>query len=168
MAECSVSKKDIKFKWVAFKTTQKIGVGGTFNNYTILKNNTGKNIKQVLTGASIEIDTNSVNTKNKARDVKIAKFFFSSMTGGAKITATITSINSKKIDLKVAMNGKSVIVPMTYIKKNSRFIFKGHLDVLDLTLGTQIAAINKACSAKHKKTWNDVELSLMIKSDCKS
>lgn len=154
------SFKQTKVSWVAFKTPAKAGVKGSLPAFSIkAKSNTG--IKDILKSASINIDTTKVATGNKGRDGKIAKFFFSTMSGGKKIDAKVKKLTNKVMTLTITMNGVTKDVPMSYELKGKKFKAKGFIDVLDFGLSDELAAINKACKALHEgKTWADVEIHL--------
>ena len=83
-------------KWTAFKTPAKAGVSGIFKNLGIVERSKAKTMKGLLTGTTYNIDTESVFTKNPDRDKKIAKFFFSTLDGGAKISGEIVGVYPKK------------------------------------------------------------------------
>ncbi|OUR96594.1 hypothetical protein A9Q84_09615 [Halobacteriovorax marinus] len=156
--------KDIQVKWTAFKTPEKVGVGGTFKKVKFASKLKGDSITSVIKKAKFSIDSSSVFTKNSARDMKISKFFFKPMMDGAKIEGEVVSMNAKKVVVLFKMNKKSVKVPLNYTVSNNELKASGTLDVLDFSLNSQLAALNKACFAKHKgKTWSDVDVVLMAK-----
>lgn len=168
----TVDSKDVKVNWTAFKTPAKAGVSGVFKNLGINNRSPDKSLKGILTGATYKIDTESVFTKNPARDKKIAKFFFSTLDGGAQISGKIVGMFPKKkqISLKVKMNNIEKTVPLSYSIKKGILVAKGFVDVFDFSMGDELKALNKACFEKHSgKTWSDVsiELHAKFKKKCK-
>jgi hypothetical protein len=154
-----ISSKDIKIKWTAFKTPSKIGVSGHLDTIWPKGPKQAASIEELIKATSLTIgaDGKSVNTKNKARDIKIAKHFFN----GRKITAIVESYTAKKLVLNVTMLGKTRKVRMSSKLKGNKLKAKGHLDVLDFSMSKQLKALNKACFAKHEgKTWSDVSIEL--------
>ena len=159
----TIKSQDVKLKWTAFKTPLKKGVPGSFNKYGIKKQYSGKTLREALTSVKFSIDTKSVNTKNEARDAKIAKFFFGNMAGD-KITGRLKSWSKKVLTVELTMNGITKDVPLEAEVEGNEFIAEGHIDVLDFSLAKSLAGINKACLELHQgKTWSDVELELKAK-----
>ena len=163
-AKCmEVDKKNIRIQWTAFKTPSKVGVAGTLPAITLKGKNKGTSIRDVSYGMEAVIDTSKVATGNSSRDGKIAKFFFSTMTGGSKILAAVKKIEEKTLTLAVSMNGKTKDIPMSYTVLGNELKAKGVIDVFDWALQDELKAINKACYALHSgKTWNDVVLELTV------
>jgi hypothetical protein len=160
---------DVSVKWVAFKTPSKVGVPGWFKELGLKrKTYSGKNIEDVLTGLTFNIDTSSTYTKNTQRDAKIVKFFFGKMSGN-KISGDIKKANDSEILLELNMNKTKREVPLKVEMKEGKLIASGVMDIFDFNMGKSLKGINKACEQLHLgKTWNDVELELSIdySSDC--
>ncbi|WP_127716841.1 YceI family protein [Halobacteriovorax sp. HLS] len=170
LANCyQLDNKSVSIKWTSYKTAKKVGVSGTFKKVTFKTDKKQKSINSILKSAHFSIDTDSVSTKDLGRDKKIAKFFFSTMTGGSKITGKTKELKKKSIVMTFNINGKSVDVPLSYSVKKNSLEAKGVIDVFDFSLNKQLAALNKACFAKHEgKTWNDVAIQINAKfNKCK-
>lgn len=166
----SVKTDSVTVKWEAYKTPLKAAVGGQFQSFTLQSQTEGKNIIEIVKGAKFKIDSQKVFTRDPARDQKIAKFFFSTMTGGKEITGEIKDIVKDNLQVAINMNGKTVVVPMNFTERNGNFKANGHIDVFDFAMQPQLQAINEACKALHEgKTWNDVavEVSIQFKKKCK-
>lgn len=162
-AECMVDKDSISVSWKAFKTPAKAGVKGSFKTMKHEGKTKGSSIDEIIKDASLTIETNkkSVHTKDKSRDGKIAKFFFSTMSGGEQIKASVKKLTKKRLTLAVTMNGQTVDVPMNYKIDGQKLEADGVIDVFDFKMVKQLEGINKACKALHEgKTWNDVEIFL--------
>lgn len=159
----SVSSKDITVGWTAFKTPAKAGVKGVLPKVNYTGKNKLTSIESIISSASLTIDTNSVATKNPARDKKISSYFFGNMKNGKMINARVKKLSKKTLNIELTANGKTKVVPMSYKLKDGKLTAKGFLDVLDFSMGKSLAAINKACFALHEgKTWSDVELNLQV------
>ncbi len=177
---CTLAQEGaMTIQWKAYKTPEKIGVGGIFDkvSYKAVQKE-GQNFRQILVGSSIDIDTKSVNSKNKGRDAKLVKFFFQNMTS-ENITAKIIDIQATskvtgkpktgKLITQITMNGITKKVPLHYIFDQGTLKANGTIDLFDFSANKALQAINKACFAKHQgKTWNDVSIgfSTHIKAVC--
>lgn len=154
------SADKIMVKFTAYKTPLKLGVSAKFPSKTLAKKATGKTWSEATLNNSLTIDTSKIDSGDKGRDRKIAKFFFENK----ELEATITRISEKKkqLTLKVLMNGKLVKkVLMSYSFENNKLVAGGYVDALDFGMNKQLAALNKVCFAKHEgKTWSDVKIDL--------
>lgn len=158
--------KDAKVNWTAFKTSQKLGVKGTFNDLGINSDLSGANLSDLLGPAKFMIDTKSVNTNDATRDKKISDFFFGTFIGGPKIEGFVKSVVEKDniINLSIKMNSTEKVVPLKYTFKNKTLKASGFIDVFDFGLNAELKSINKACDLKHEgKTWNDIGIELVAK-----
>lgn len=159
-----INSTKIQINWTAFKTPSKVGVKGSFSDYSIRANGSS------LNNLEATIETSSVYTKNKERDAKIFTHFFKRMLGSSKIKATIRNWSTKTFDLEILMNKMTVLVPMSITMKGRDFSAKGIIDVFDFNLSKSLKSINYACKELHQgKTWNDVEIELafILPTSCK-
>ncbi|MEK6659709.1 MAG: YceI family protein [Campylobacterota bacterium] len=164
----------VEVGWIGYKTNEKIGVGGSFESvvYTpIVKS--GENFRSILVGSTVVIDTSSVNSKDKGRDEKLAKFFFGMMSS-KNINAKIVDIKADEkvkdaprtgiVSVEIEMNGVKKTVPMKYSFGNDVFEAKGTIDILDFSASKALSSINEACFELHKgKTWSEVGISFKTK-----
>jgi len=153
----------------AYKTPSKIGVNGTFDRvYFKTIRETGKNFREIFVGSTVNIETSSVNSKHKERDIKLVTFFFNKMSGKS-ITAKIVAITSDKrvkgkprtgtLLASITMNEITKKIPMTYSYMDGFFDATGVIDILDFSASGALNSINKACYNLHKgKTWSDVTI----------
>lgn len=159
----------VNVSWKAYKTPEKVGVGGIFDSvkYTAVAPK-GNNFREILVGSSVMIDTASVNSKNSDRDVKLVKFFFDQMSS-RNIKAEIVDIKSNKrikgqpktgvMSVAVTMNGITKNVAMPYIFNEGDLSASGNIDLLDFSASKALSSINEACFDLHKgKTWSDVTI----------
>jgi hypothetical protein len=166
----SVKSESVTVKWEAYKTPAKAGVSGQFQNFELVSQSEGKSIMEIVKGSKFKINSQKIHTRDPGRDEKIAKFFFSSMSGGVDISGEVKDIVGENLLVAITMNGKTVEVPMSFSERNGNFKANGHLDVFDFAMHSQLQAINEACKALHQgKTWNDVgiEVAIQFKKKCK-
>ena len=155
--------------WKAFKTPEKIGVGGKFTKVNFKPAaKEGKNFRSLLVGSTVSIDTTQIDSGNQGRDVKLLKFFFGKLEKST-IEGKITDIKADpyikgkprtgKITVMLDMNGKDVETVMNYHYFEERFSAKGSIDLAAFAALDALSSINQACYDLHKgKTWADVEI----------
>ncbi len=159
------SKQDSTLSWTAFKTPKKVGVKAKFSEFNL--SSTGSaSIDDLIVSSRIKVNAKSVDSGDKARDVKIVSFFFQKMMGGTDITGKVLKVNAGKVQVEFLMNGKKQIVDMEakVDEKLSTLALTGKIDVLNFGMQSNLAAITKACYEKHEGvTWPDVELEFIAK-----
>ena len=164
-------KEGSTLSWTAFKTPKKVGVGAKFSDFTITAKN-AKSTDDLLASASFEVNSQSIDSGDKGRDMKIAQFFFKNMLKGTKISGKVLKVSNNVADVEMTMNGATKVISMTskFDEASSKLIVKGALDVLEFGMKDNLAAITKACYEKHEGvTWPnvDLELSAAVKKSCK-
>ena len=160
---------DMNVSWKAYKTLEKLGVGGKFTdiNYQA-KVKEAKNFKELLLGSTVSIDLSKIDTNNPERDKTIVSMFFQKLKGKI-IEGEIIAINAKKrekgkayrgsIDISITMNEKSLTIPMNYTYEKETFKATGVIDLFDFEANSALSSINKSCYDLHKgKTWSDVDI----------
>ena len=167
-AQCTYQSDTAKVTWKAFKTYEKIGVAGSFNQITFTPK-TAQNLEELLTGSRVLIDTKSVNSGNAGRDATLVASFFK-IQNVTSIDAKIVSVKDAKALVQITMNEITKTIPMAYTVQEGKVVAKGTIDLGDFTMLSSLQAINKSCFDLHGgKTWQDVEIGFEIptKSDCK-
>lgn len=164
-------KQGSKLSWTAFKTPKRVGVTASFDDFTITSK-PGTTINDLLKGSTFEVNSQSVNSGDKARDMKIQTFFFKKMLEGTKMNGKVLSASDSEVEVEMTFNGKTNIVKLTptHDEKAHRLSLKGQINVLDFGMEKNLAMITKACFEKHEgKTWPEVELDLAanVMKDCK-
>ncbi len=157
--------------WTAFKTPKKVGVGAKFSDFTI-KAKTSNSVDDLLGTATFEVNSQMINSGDKARDVKIAQFFFKQMLNGTKITGKVTKVTKEVVEVEITMNGTTKVVALSkkIEESNSMVTLKGAMDVLEFGMKDNLAALTKACMEKHEGvTWPNVDLELVaaLTKSCK-
>lgn len=148
-------------KFTAFKTYAKKGVSGVFD---VVKITTHKNnsITGLLNNATATINTTSVNSGNKSRDVKLVSKFFD-VQNVKDIEAKIVKVDKKTLIVKITMNEKSLNIPMSYTVNKNVIRANGTIDLADFGMIPSLKSINKACYALHQgKTWQDVDIAFTL------
>lgn len=160
-AECTYYSENAKVTWKAFKTYEKIGVGGTFDHATFSPKS-AKTVEDFLTNSTISIQTSSVNSGNAGRDATLVSSFFK-VQNIDLITAKITSAKDSKAQVEITMNGVTKTIPMGYTVGEGKIVGKGVIDLSDFTMLKSLQSINTTCFNLHGgKTWQDVEIGFEI------
>lgn len=163
-------------KWTAYKTTEKKGVGGTFNDLTVSNTTDSENALEVVQNASFVIDPTSVNSKLEDRDKKITEHFFGTMSEVGKITGHLGALNADGTGtLTIKMNGIEKEVPVSYTQEGEKVTVNGTIDVSLWDVVSSIEALNKVCYELHKgadgvsKLWTEVsiEIETTLKKNCR-
>ncbi len=153
--------------FTAFKTPEKVGVNGTFNNIKL--NNIHKNansIAEALTGSNFVIETASVDTHDptRTRDPKLKDFFFQKLAS-PQIVGTFNSFENGKANLDISLNGKTKNFTFDYTESGDALNLKGSVDIVkDFSANAALEAITEACKDLHQnKTWSDVAIEVVFK-----
>jgi hypothetical protein len=160
-AECTYSSKNTKVTWNAFKTYEKIGVGGSFDKIVFFPKS-AKSIDELLTSNDITIQTSSINSSNAGRDATLVVSFFKTQNTNT-IEAKVISAKEGKALVEITMNSVTKKIPMHYRVDGDKIIGKGVIDLGDFSMLPSLMSINKACYDLHAgKTWQDVEIGFEI------
>lgn len=160
-ADCTYYSENAKVTWKAFKTYEKIGVGGTFDRI-VFSPKSSKTVEEFLTQSTITINTSSVNSGNAGRDATLVSSFFK-VQNIDTITAKILSAKDSKAQVEINMNGVSKPIPMNYTFQEGKIVGKGVIDLSDFTMLKSLQSINTTCFTLHSgKTWQDVEIGFEI------
>jgi len=160
-AECTYYSENAKVTWKAFKTYEKIGVGGTFD-HVVFSPRSAKTSEEFLVGSNITINTSTVNSGNAGRDATLVASFFKTQNVES-ITAKIISVKDSKAQVDITMNGVTKQIPMSYTIHEGKITGKGVIDLSDFAMLKSLQSINKTCFDLHAgKTWQDVEIGFEI------
>lgn len=152
-------------KWTAYKTTEKLPVGGEFK---VIKfdNKEGATPQEALNNLSFSIPISSLftNDATNTRDAKIMTSFFGAMLDTEFLKGTIKYINDSYI-ATVTMNGVTNNIPLDItITDERRVTLTGTMNLKDWNALDALASLNKVCFDLHKgpdgvsKTWEDVAI----------
>lgn len=149
--------------WIAYKTTEKKGVGGEFS---VLKfdNKSGESVQEALNNLKFSIPISGLFTKDEGRDAKLKASFFGAMLDPELIKGTIKYSDST-IFASITMNGVTNDLPLEIsIIDERRVTMKGTMLLKDWDALGALESINKVCYDLHKgpdgvsKTWDDVAI----------
>lgn len=153
-----------KVNWTAYKTTDKVAVGGSFNEISLNDTKVGNTPQEVLEGARFSIPVSSVFTNNPDRDSKLKEFFFMVMKDPEFLAGEIHTKDGST-SLLLTINGITKEVAVETSFENNKFTVNGTLNLEDFGAQDAVASINKTCFDLHKgpdgvsKTWSEVAIS---------
>ncbi|MDZ4728088.1 MAG: YceI family protein [Leptospira sp.] len=168
----SFDPKGTTIEWTAFKFTERTGVKGTFDHFTVTKTKKADSILGTVQGLSFIIKTNSVNSNNPDRDEKIKKYFFGSLKNSPLIKGSFSKIsgtNSGDATLHLELGKTKQSLPVKFSINADTIEMNGSLDINILGLGNGLQKLNEICNDLHKgkdgqsKLWPDVEFKVISK-----
>lgn len=172
------ANKSVAVRWTAFKTNDKIAVGGQFNTVNITVGEKSTKITDILETVKFNIPTASTNTSNEDRDAKIVASFFGAMENTDIILGQVKSAEGDntagKCTFYLTLNNVEKEVILDYIVTNDVIKLTGTIDMVDFGAENAIASLNKVCEALHvgsdgeTKTWTNVDLEIeaSFNKDC--
>lgn len=163
-ADCNYQKESAKISWKAFKSYEKAGVEGSFDQASFMIPKSSS-LVQLLASSDVIIETKSVNTGNSGRDATINAAFFEAQKVKLIVAKTKSAAAGKAL-IDLSMNGITKVIPMSYtISDDDTITAKGTIDLADFGMLPSLQSINKACFDLHAgKTWQDVEIGFEIKT----
>lgn len=153
-----------KVNWTAYKTTDKVAVGGSFTEIELKDTKQGNTPQEVLEGARFSIPVSSVFTNNPERDGKLKEFFFMVLKDPEFLAGEI-HFKEGVASLLLTLNGITKEVAIETSFENNKFTVNGTLNLEDFGAEDAVASINNACYDLHKgadgvsKTWSEVGIS---------
>ncbi len=159
----------ITVRWTAFKTTEKVAVGGTFDSIEFhLPQTESSSLAELFKGARATIYTTSVNSGDTGRDRRIAQFFFGIMQIPDRIEGQVQSWDegAQKATIAITMNGITQPVAFTYQYQNDTLTATATLDLPQWKAEESVQSLNKACYDLHKgpdgisKLWEEVDVQI--------
>ncbi|MCW2120712.1 hypothetical protein [Flavobacterium sp. 7A] len=161
----TVINDSTKVGFTAYKTTDKVAVGGQFKTITLTETKEGKTAFEALNGTKFSIPVSSLFTNDASgtRDPKILKFFFGMMKDTDMITGEFKVAADNTCSIDVTLNGKTANIPLKdTMNSDTNYAFDGVMNLENWDALGAIASINKACEALHtgkdgvSKTWSEV------------
>ncbi|MGJ8744749.1 YceI family protein [Polaribacter sp.] len=158
------AKNEINF--TAYKTTDKVAVGGQFKKVDIIAGGEGNSIKEAINNTDFSIPVSSIFTKDTSRDFKIKKFFFGIMENTKLLSGKLVVTDDTNGVAEIIMNGISEKVPFTYTIVDNVFNMTATMDITKWNAGAALTSLNTQCLDLHKgadgvsKTWSDVALNI--------
>ncbi|NLR92557.1 YceI family protein [Flammeovirga agarivorans] len=155
--------------FTAFKTTDKVPVGGKFMQFEATPAEASvSNPIDILNNLKFSIPVSSIETNDKGRNGKIVKYFFGTLASTENISGVIKSVSNGKALVSITMNNITKDVELTAKASDNVVLVKGAIDVANWDGIGAIDALNKICYDLHKgadgksKLWSEVDL--VIKS----
>lgn len=149
--------------WTAYKTTEKVPVGGEFATLKF-EEKVGSTPEEALNSLEFSIPISSLFTKDETRDAKLKASFFGAMLDTEILKGTIKYIDNAYL-ATITMNGVTADLPLEVsITDERRVNMKGTMQLKDWDALDALESLNKVCFDLHKgadgvsKTWEDVAI----------
>lgn len=167
-----IDNESVSLNWTAYKTTDKIGVGGKFGKINVTASDVSETPEGAIDNVSFSVPISSLFTNNEDRDWKLKNLFFGVMDNTEFIKGTFHAQDGDEKSgtgvMDLTMNGKSCDVPYNYeIARDSMFI-STTINVLSWEAEEALDSLNKACYDLHKgadgvsKTWSEVDVKASV------
>ena len=162
----SLKKAKNEINFTAYKTTDKVPVGGQFKKVDIISGGEGNSIKEAINNTAFSIPVSSIFTKDTSRDFKIKKFFFGIMDNTRLLSGKLIIENDSIGYANIKMNGVTEKIAFTYTVEAKVFSMKATMDISKWNATAALNSLNLACIDLHKgadgvsKTWNEVALNI--------
>jgi polyisoprenoid-binding protein YceI len=172
----TLDNESVVVNWTAFKLSDKVGVGGTFDSVVVSGVTENETMDGAAATAHFDIYTASVNSKNPERDVKISDSFFGTMTNTATISGKIISLKEDGSGtIALTMNGVEKEIDVEWkATSEKRLKLSATINVTDWSAQPSLDSLNGVCSVEHtgkegtSVLWPDVEIEVFadFKSVC--
>jgi len=172
----TLDNENVVVNWTAFKLSEKVGVGGTFDSVVVSGVNDNETILGAAVNAQFDIYTASVNSNNPERDMKISNSFFGTMANTESISGKVVSLNDDGSGaILLTMNGVEKEIALEWkATSENRLKLSTAINVNDWNAKPSLDSLNGVCTAVHtgkdgvSVLWPDVEIEVFadFKSDC--
>ena len=162
----SIVQDSTKVNFTAYKTTEKLPVGGKFEKINFKKTSSGDTAMDALNGTEFSIPVSSLFTNDATgtRDPKILEFFFGVMKN-TELISGVFKVENDKSSIDITLNGETQNIPLSYeMDGDTKITFSGIMNLENWNAMDAVASINKACEVLHtgkdgiSKTWSEVAL----------
>tara|TARA_R110000868_G_scaffold199133_2_gene445698 strand:+ start:226 stop:864 length:639 start_codon:yes stop_codon:yes gene_type:complete len=160
----SLVQDSTKVSFTAYKTTDKVPVGGMFKKINFTKTNSGETAMEALNGTEFSIPVSSLFTNDPTgtRDPKLLEFFFGVLKD-TELISGVVKVEGDKSSMDVTLNGETQNIPLAYeMNGDNKIVFNGVMELENWNAMNAVASINKACEILHtgkdgvSKTWSEV------------
>jgi len=158
--EC-VNIKKLDVNWTSYKTLEKIGVSGHFNNVNIKSKQNASNINHLLLNTTVNLNMSHLDADNDMKNSAINKFFVNNLST-KNVSANVVSLYEKSLDVKIMLNGVTKVIPMKYTIDEGKIKAMGVIDALDFGLASALKILNTAVAGHLNKGWYDIPISFDI------
>jgi hypothetical protein len=165
-AAFSLENASNTINWIAYKTTDKLAVKGTFKKVNITKNGQGNTAKEAINGTEFSIPVSSIFSADVSRDFNLKKFFFGAMDTTSLLTGKLVLDNDSTGVASITMNAVTADLPFTYSINNKEFQLNATMYLDNWNAQHAVDSLNIVCKDLHKaadgisKTWNDVAINI--------
>jgi hypothetical protein len=170
----TLAKKELSFlgaqtsiKWTAYKTTDKLGVKGTFKNTIIENDASATKLEDIINSTKFKIPISTLYTGNDPRDYLIKTYFFGSMMDTDTISGSFSSAKDGKGKVAIKMNNVEFKNDFTYTFQNDSLKINATLELDNWNGYTALSSLHEQCFDKHtgpdgvSKTWSDVDVEII-------
>ena len=172
-----IKENSITLKWTAFKTTEKLPVGGEFTKVNIIDFPTATSPEKALEGLTFNIPVSSLFTNNESRDSKLKEFFFGVMDNTELISGEFVTIQGNDKEghgvISLKMNNIPCDLPFDYTISENVMNIESELNIKSWKAENALDSLNKVCYELHigadgvSKTWEDVSISASVELEKK-
>lgn len=159
-----------KLTWTAYKTTAKVAVSGTFNDFNVTPGVSYGTISALLDQLEFAIPVSSTNSENEERDGKLVATFFGTMMNTEQVTGKFTSVagndSAGTVRIMIKMNDIEYEVDGAYSTDGNKLSVMAGLHLGDWKAEPNVSALNKVCDDLHKgddgvsKLWPNVDITI--------
>jgi polyisoprenoid-binding protein YceI len=153
--------------WTAYKFTEKLGVSGVFDDFSVEEQGDSGTIEELLEGTKMTIATASVNSNNEVRDMRLRTNFFG-VLNSEFISVKILSAKAGKGELQVTMNNRANKLDYGYSLKRDTLFLRTNLNLMLWDGKEAMDSLNQVCHDLHKgadgisKLWPDVDVTFTL------
>ena len=172
----TLDEKSVVVNWTAFKLSDRVGVGGTFDTVIVSGVTDNETMVGAAATAQFDIYAASVNSNNPERDMKISNSFFGTMANTESISGKVVSLNDGGSGaILLTMNGVEKEITLEWKETSeNRLKLSTAINVNDWNAKPSLDSLNGVCTAVHtgkdgvSVLWPDVEVEVFadFKSDC--
>ena len=165
-------------RWTAFKTSDKVAVGGQFDQVNVTAGDKSTKITEVIETIVFNIPTASTNTADEDRDSKIVQSFFGAMNATDIILGQVKNAEgdntSGTCTFYLTLNNIEKETTLNYVVEDATIKLTGEIDLVNWSAENAVSSLNEVCGALHTgadgltKTWSVVELAIetTLKKEC--
>lgn len=156
----------LNVKWTAFKTTEKVGVSGSFDTISVNGIQRSDSANEVFANADFSIPVSTINSSNPDRDKKILEHFFGTMVETSTLNGKVIGMTDSDCSVLINMNGVADTCVFNLSKNDTAVSLVGVIELANWNALQSANALNTVCFDLHKgadgvsKLWPDVKLEI--------
>ena len=174
----SYDKEGSSVNWIAFKTMQRVAVGGSFDSVLVSLPDSVRSPKEALKNASFSIITSSVFTNNTIRDGTIRNYFFSKLKNDGNIEGNIRIVEGDDKagsgTVALSINDFKRDIGFKYTIEGDVILIKTKITLSSFEGDEAVQSLNTECKDLHagadgvSKLWPDIEIEVKaaLKKKC--